>query len=112
MHFRLTGGHTHDSTQAIALLDGILAKAVIADKAFDSKEIAQQVESKGGQVVIPTQPTRKVQREIDQEQYKDRNRIERFFCRIKGFRRIATRYDKLARRFAAFVLLVGAVVWR
>ena len=73
--------------------------------------LAQAVESREAQVVIPTQPTRKTQRDIDKERYKDRNRIERFFCRIKEFRRIATRNEKLARRFASFVLLVGAIVW-
>jgi len=62
-------------------------------------------------VVIPSHPTRKRQRSIDVERYRDRNLIERFFCRLKGFRRIATRYDKLARRFAAFILLAAGIVW-
>ena len=84
---------------------------VLADKAYDSKEIVSAIEAMGGQAIIPSISTRKEQREIDKEIYKARNRIERFFCRIKEFRRIATRYDKLARRFACFVLVVSAIVW-
>ena len=88
-----------------------MAKFVLADKAYDSKEIVAAVEAMGGKAIIPSISTRKEQREIDKEIYNARNRRERFFCRIKEFRRIATRYDKLARRFASFVLLVGAIVW-
>jgi transposase len=108
----LTGGNAHDSTQAVRLLDTIPAEHVIADKAYDSNAIAEAIEARGAQVVIPSQARRKVQRVIDLEKYKARNRIERFFCRLKGFRRIATRYEKLSVRFASFVLIVAAVVWK
>ena len=90
---------------------GLPFRTVIADKAFDSRAIVDFVESKDAKVVIPSQSSRRVQRDIDTQLYRDRNVIERFFCRAKEFRRIATRYDKLAERFAAFVLLVGAVLW-
>jgi transposase len=112
VHFCLTGGNAHDSTQAVRLLDTIPAEHVIADKAYDSNAIAEAIEARGAQVVIPSQARRKVQRVIDLEKYKARNRIERFFCRLKGFRRIATRYEKLSVRFASFVLIVAAVVWK
>ena len=65
----------------------------------------------GAQAVIPPKETRLVQRTFDHHLYKHRNLIERFFCRLKQFRRIATRYDKLASRFSAFVALASAVVW-
>lgn len=93
------------------MIEGIWARYFLGDKAYDSSEIRLAIEERGGEVVIPSHPTRKQQRAIDKEIYKARNRIERFFCRIKEFRRIATRYDKLARRFAAFILIISAVVW-
>ena len=63
------------------------------------------------QAVIPPKSNRNVQRSFDQHLYKNRNLVERFFCRIKQFRRIATRYDKLAERFASFVALAAAIIW-
>jgi len=92
-------------------LHSLSFRAVIADKAFDSRAIVDYVESRNAKVVIPSQGRRRVHRQIDTDHYRDRNIIERFFCRAKEFRRIATRYEKLAERFAAFVLLVGAVLW-
>lgn len=111
VHFCLTGGNAHDSTQAVRLMETIRPQYVIADKAYDSNAIADAIESRGATVVIPSHPRRRIQRQIDLERYKARNRIERLFCRIKEFRRIATRYDKLDRNFACFVLVVCAVVW-
>lgn len=81
------------------------------DKAYDSTPLCNLIIERGGTPVVPSTSTRKVQREIDLEVYKKRNRVERFFCRIKQFRRIATRYDKLARRYASFVLIASAIVW-
>lgn len=111
VHFRLTGGNTNDCTQALQILETIFPKAVLGDKAFDSKEIAEAIRAKGAKVVIPTQKTRKIQRAIDTDLYKERNRIKRLFCRMKHFRRIATRYDKLDTRFAGFILVVCACIW-
>ena len=111
VRFCLTGGNTHDCTQAVRLLETIFPEYVAADKAYDSNSIIECIESKGAQAVIPSQARRRQRREIDTNLYKERNRIERLFCRLKGFRRIATRYDKLASRFAAFILIVCAVVW-
>ena len=85
IHFTLTAGQAHESTQAIFLLQGLNFKVVIADKTFDSKAIVDFVESKNGKVVIPSQRSRAVQRQIDQEQYRERNLIERFFCKAKEF---------------------------
>lgn len=101
----------------MGLLHSIVAGHVLADKAYDSNEVLNAIELMGGIPVIPAKTNRKIHRDHDKEWYKlkewykQRNRIERFFCRIKQFRRIATRYDKLSRRFASFVLLVGACVW-
>ncbi len=63
------------------------------------------------EAVIPPRSNRLVQREFDKHHYKNRNLVELFFCRIKQFRRIATRYDKLAERFSSFVAFAAAVIW-
>lgn len=94
------------------MLHTIVAGHVLADKAYDTNEVIAAIEAMGATPVVPSKVNRKVQRDLDRELYKLRNRIERFFCRLKQFRRVATRYEKLARRFASFVLLVGALVWK
>jgi len=109
--FVLTEGQAHDITQARELLEGIDPQAVIADKAFDADHLRQHIAQRGAKAVIPPRSNRNAPASYDKHQYKHRNLIERYFCRIKHFRRIATRYDKLAQRFASFIALVGAFVW-
>ena len=112
VHFKLTGGNEHDGPHAKALLRSIDADKVIADKAYDSNDLLATIDQMGADAVIPSKTNRKQQRTLDAETYKRRNRIERFFCLLKQFRRIATRYEKLASRYAAFVLVVAGFVWR
>lgn len=107
----LTGGEIHDVTQAGILLEGIATRAVVADKAFDADSLIEHITAQGAKAVIPPRSNRVQPREFDTHQYKHRNLIERFFCRIKQFRRIATRYEKLAHRFSSFIALVAAVIW-
>ena len=109
--FVLTEGQAHDITEADTLLQGIDTDAVVADKAFDSDALLYTITGTGAKAVIPPRSNRNTPREYDVDQYKHRNLIERLFCRMKHFRRIATRYDKLAQRFASFVALVAAFVW-
>jgi transposase len=111
VHFTLTGGNVNDCTQGKLLLEGVPGKNVNADKGYDSNEIVETIEKNGGFANIPSKSNRKVQRPLDKGRYKGRNRIERFFCRLKHYRSIATRYAKLARRFAAFILMVGILHW-
>ena len=82
-----------------------------ADKAYDSDAILEYLVTHNIEAVIPPRSNRLIQRSYDKHLYKNRNLVERFFCRIKQFRRIATRYDKLAERFASFVALAAAVIW-
>ena len=105
-----TDGQAHDITQADTLLQGIDTDAVVADKAFDSDALLHTITDTGAKAVIPPRSNGNTPREYDVHQYKHRNLIERLFCRMKHFRRIATRYDKLAQRFASFVALVAAFV--
>lgn len=107
----LTAGQTHDITQASALLQGIPAAAVVAGKAFDADAVLQFIRQSGAIAVIPPRENRREQRPFDKHQYRHRNLIERFFCRLKHFRRIATRHEKLASRFASFIALVAAFIW-
>jgi transposase len=109
--FTLTGGEVHDVTEAQGLLLGIEAEAVIADKAFDSNELIDFIRAAGAKAVIPARSNRRSKRRLDRKRYRDRNLIERFFCRLKHFRRVATRYDKLAQRYSSFIALTAAVVW-
>lgn len=109
--FVLTEGQAHDITQAATLLQDIEPHAVVADKAFDADELRQNITQRGAKAVIPPRSNRNAPVSYDTHQYKHRNLIERFFCRLKHFRRIATRYEKLAPRFASFIALVAAFVW-
>ena len=83
---------------------------VLGDKAYDSNKIIEFIESKSAVAVIPPKRNRKIQREYDKELYKNRNQVERFFNRIKQFRRIATRYDKSAESFSAMIQFATALV--
>ena len=107
---RLSAGQVHDITQAQALLDGVPAKCVVADKAYDSAALRQTIRDAGAKVVIPPRANRREPIRWSKRIYRHRNLIERFICRLKHFRRIATRYEKLAERFTSFICLVGAVV--
>jgi len=83
---------------------------VIGDKGYDSKAVVAAIEAKGGEAVIPTQKNRKVQRVIDRDRYKDRNLVERFWARVKQYRRVATRYEKTARNFLAMVHVASIMI--
>ena len=87
------------------------AKRLLGDKAYDSAELRQWLQDRGTKPVIPNTATRKLPFRFDKKAYRQRHRVENAFCRLKDFRRIATRYDRLARNFLASVCLVAAIVW-
>jgi len=110
--FLLTPGNTHDLAGARDLLARApRPRRLIADRAYDAKSLRDWLAEQGAEAVIPPNPTRKHPHGYDAEAYKGRNLIERMFCRLKDFRRIATRYDKLARNFLARVLIAAAITW-
>jgi putative transposase len=84
---------------------------LIADRAYDARSLRDWLAARGAEAVIPPNPTRKHPHSYDAAAYRDRNLIERMFCRLKDFRRLATRYDKLARNFLAGVLIAAAFTW-
>ncbi len=108
--FILTPGQAADITQADALLDGATPEVVIADKGYDKQALVGRIEGLGAEAVIPTRKNRKVQREIDRDRYKDRNLVERFRAKAEQYRRVATRYDKTARNFLAFLHVASVMI--
>jgi transposase len=108
----LSAGQASDKVAVEALIDGLPpAPALVADRGYDAKAIIDLVRAKGGRAHIPTQRDRKIQRSVDPGLYSQRNLIERFFCKLKHFRRVATRFDKLARNFLAAVLIASTRLW-
>ena len=110
--FLLTPGQAHDLDGADALLPQMAADTLLADKAFDADErVIDPLLAAGKTAVIPPKSNRKSQRLYDKHAYKARHLIENFFCKLKQFRAIATRYDKTARNFLAAIHLTAAVIW-
>jgi transposase len=106
----LTPGQAADVGQAEELLEGSPPEVVIADEAYDSKALVDAIEARGAEAVIPPRSNRKEPREYDRERYKDRNLVERFWHKLKQYRRVATRYEKTARNFLAFVHVASIMV--
>lgn len=111
LRFILTGGQAHESQQAEGLIEGFDFDKLLGDKGFDSDRFRARIAAAGAEAVIPPLGSRKEAIAYDEHVYKERNLIERFFNKIKHFRRIATRYEKTATSFAAMLALVGAMIW-
>ena len=108
----LSGGEAHDGPPAQRLIRRLkAARKLLGDKAYDSADLRQWLKDRGTKPVIPNRSNRKQPFSFDKKSYKQRHRIENAFGRLKDFRRIATRYDRLARNFLASVCLVAAIVW-
>ena len=110
---RLIGspGQRNDIAFAHELVDGFEPDATIADKGYDADHLCDGIAETGSEVVIPPKRNRTVQRPYDADLYKERNIIERFFNKLKQFRRVATRYDKLLANFMGFVKLAAIAIW-
>ena len=86
-------------------------RALIADKGYDGDDFRADIVNRGAKPVIPNKSNRVALHRFNKRAYKGRNVIERCFCRIKDFRRIATRYDKTVASYASFVAIAGSLVW-
>ena len=106
----LTAAQESDIAQAEALLADHEPGAVIADKGYDKKALVEEIERRGAEAVIPTQKGRKEQRAVDPHWYRERNLCERFWSKVKQYRRVATRYEKKAVNYLAFVKLAAMMV--
>ena len=111
LRFTLTGGQRHDITQAEALIVGFEAKHVIGDKGYDSAELIHDIMDTGAVAVIPPRSNRKTPREYDKHLYKERHLVECFINKIKHYRHIFSRFDKLASRYFGFLSFVGTLMW-
>lgn len=107
----LTAGQEADSPWAIPLLTDLEFSSLLGDKGYDANELIEFLELRGANACIPPKSNRKVQRDYDKHLYKERNLVERFFNKIKQFRRLATRYEKTSRNFLAMLTLVSTVIW-
>jgi transposase len=110
VRFVLLPGQRHDSVGVAPLLKDLDFDALLADKAFDGDALRADLNDRGAVAVIPPKSNRATDIPCDFEMYKWRHLVENFFCKIKEFRRIATRYDKTDTSFAAMIHLVGSVL--
>jgi transposase len=111
MGFGLTAGQAHDLNGADAFIAGLNADALLADRSYDvDGRVIEPLLAAGIEPVIPPKRTRKEPRDYDAELYKARHLIENFFCKLKQFRAIATRYDKRAVNFLAGVYAAAITV--
>jgi len=108
----ITPGNCHDLPAARDLLPTVPPpRRLLADRAYDANSLRNWLAERRVKAVIPPNPTRKHPHKYDAKAYKGRNLIERMFCRLKDFRRIATRYDKLARNYFSALCLVAALAF-
>ena len=101
----------NDIAFAHELIEGFAPDVTIADKGYDADHLCAKIAQSGAQPVIPPKRNRTFKRPYDAELCKERNIIERFFNKLKQFRRVATRYDKLLANFMGFVKLAAIAIW-
>lgn len=106
----LSEGQCHDAPYAAKLLVPD-CDYILGDKGYDSDSLRENIREVGAEPVIPAKSNRINPEYCDKEIYKERNAIERFFAKIKHFRRVATRYEKLARNYLAMVTLAASIAW-
>jgi transposase len=111
LEFEITGGQRHDSKLAPELIERSAPRCLIADKAYDSNAIREQLKASGAEAVIPSNASRIPRLPYDRHLYKERAAIECTFNLLKQGRRIATRYDKTLRNYASFVALACVLCW-
>ena len=110
VRFELLPGHRYDTVGVAPLIADLDFEGLIADKAFDSDWILENLNERGAKIVISQHPRRASPLRIDEEIYKWRHLIENFFCKLKEFKRIAMRSDKTDHSFAAMIYACAAVI--
>jgi len=103
-------GQRNDITRAHELIDGFEPDAVIADKGYDADHLREAVRESHAAPVIPSKSNRRAPIAYNKTLYKERNLVERFFNKLKQFRRVATRYDKLLANYRGFVILAAITI--
>ena len=108
----VSAGNVNDIAMAEALIEGAgRFDKLIADKGYDSMALRNLLASRGAEAVIPSTASRRQPIPYDRNAYRARNLIERLWCRLKDWRRVATRYDKLARNFLSGALIAAAIIY-
>lgn len=107
----LTAGQASDVGQGASLIKELTAQAVIADKGYDSDALVKLITEQRAQAVIPPRANRKVQREYDRHLYRERHLVECFINKIKHYRRVFSRFEKLSKNYLSFVHFVSALIW-
>jgi transposase len=109
----ISPGNTSDMTMAPALIEAAAGRfdRLLADRGYDSNAIRAAVQAQNAEVVIPSTRTRNTPIPYDRDAYRARNLVERLWCRLKDWRRIATRYDKLAANYMAGVFLAASITF-
>jgi transposase len=116
VRYILTGGQVNDITQATALVPSREGVGIVGDRAYDCDAFVAHVKGLGMRVIVPSRSNRRRRRRLDRARYRCRNVVERWFGRLKAFRRVATRYDKTASSYVGFVataaMLLAITGWR
>ena len=111
VRFVLTAGQRGDCPQAYGLIEGLAAKVVMADAAYDADPLRRAIADKGALAVIPNNPSRARKYPLDAHLYAQRHLVECCFSKLKQFRRVATRFEKTAKNYLAVVTLAAIVLW-
>lgn len=110
LRIRLTSGQAHDIKQAPQMLQGLITQQVIADRGYAAQTLIDEIVKTGAIAVIPPHARAKTKRDYDRWTYRERHLVECFIGKIKHFRRVFSRFDKLARRYASFVHFASALI--
>ena len=110
LRFILTPGQSSEIKQASKLIEGIRGRNVLGDKAYDCDEFIQKIKSQNCVPVIPSRENRKIKRAIDYTLYKERHLIEGFFSKVKQFRRVFSRFDKMAVAYMGFLAFAATII--
>lgn len=109
----LSEGQRNDINYAIPVLDHVDLEGsdVLADRGYDSMQLLDYIHDRGGEPTIPSRKGAKFERHCDWWLYKERHLVENFFLKLKAYRRIATRYDKLACTYLGFIVIASILTW-
>lgn len=111
LRLSLTAGQRHDITQALELVDGFVFERLIADRGYASQEFVDWLTENDIESVIPPHQNAKEPRDYDRWWYRERHLVECFINKIKHFRRVFSRFDKLASRYLGFLQFVSSLIW-
>ena len=111
LRLHLTAGQRHDLIKAHDLITDLDFDFVIADRSYGSQDFLDAISASGAEAVIPPKKNAKQPREYDEWRYRERHLIECFIGKIKHFRRVFSRFDKLAKRYLGFLQFVSSLIW-